>query len=236
MISKSLGLKMINVNILIWLLILPILAIGQDFVKLDTLQEAPIELQKLINNEEIIAVLSIDITGDSKSDYIVTSRIVENEYKFFEYWVSADFNILRRMEVFGDGIQIRKFINIDLDPELELINAIGFEDGIDYTIQDFNVITGELKTILYFNPIIETELKDYWGYPWDWTKLKINQNNKIKASLNHNIERDGNITIPKNQKIMPAIYFEGNPTQEITVEKIQETNWLIINEIVEKSR
>lgn len=135
-----------------------------------------------------------------------------------------------------DGIQIRKFINLDADPELEIIDATGYEDGIDYTIQNLNLETGELVTILYFNPVIETEEKNYWGYPWDWTKLKIKSKGQIKVSLNHVIRRDGNITIPKNQKIMPVIYFDGIPTQKSNVDEIQEIEWLTISEIIKKSR
>lgn len=225
-----------KVNILIWTLTLSFLAFGQNFVEKDTIHILPDKIVELTNEEVIILSESIHFSGGNKQDYIITTKLDNNGHKVCEYWITSDLIKVRQVEIFKDGIQIRKFINLDTDPELEIIDATGYEDGIDYTIQDLDIITGELKKVLYFNPIIETKIKDYWGYPWDWTKLKLNSNFQLKVSLKHKIERNGNITFPKNQKIMPVIYFEGNPTQESSVEGIKSINWLTLNEIIEKSR
>lgn len=225
-----------KINILIWLLTIPILTNGQDFIKKDAIQVVADTLVKLTNNEKIVSAILIDFTGNQEQDFIITTEIDENNYRLCEYWITSNFKKVRQAGTYREGIQLREFINLDDDIELEIIDASGFEDGIDYTIKDLDIETGNLKTLLYFNPIIETEEKVYWGYPWDWTRLKFNSDKRIKASLKHSIERDGNITFPDNQQILPIIYFEGVPTQESVIEKIEVESWLTLNEIIEKSR
>lgn len=218
-----------------WILTIPIFVVGQDFVKIDTIESKSKELEELTNKEEILSIESIDFTGDKNNDFIVKTKIDENGYKICEYWISSKYELIRQIETYNDGIKMRKYINLDNDPELEIIDASGYEDGIDYTVQNINLNTGELETVLYFNPIIETETKNYWGYPWDWTKLKIKSDKRIKVSLQHEIERDREISFPRNQKILPAIYFDGTPTQESHVGKIQESTWLSLKEIIGKA-
>ncbi len=213
-----------------------ILAYGQEFAEVDTIHSASKELIELTNGEEILLIEAIDFKGDNKKDFIVTTMLDENGYKVREYWISSDYKKIRQADIYKDGIQIRKFINLDNDPEPEVIDATGFEDGIDYTIKNLNLKSGELEVVLYFNPVIESEDQNYWGYPWDWRRLKINNDGQIKTSLNHKIVRDGNVKIPKNQKIMPIIYFEGIPTQESYVEEIYDIDWKKLKEIEIKSR
>ncbi len=87
--------------------------------------------------------------------------------------------------------------------------------------------------------ILDSE-NEYWGYPLDITDLQIKLDNgqlKIKCSLDHDIERDGEITRPDYQSQFPVICFSGKSTQpNINVEQINGFEWLTISEIVEKIR
>ena len=80
--------------------------------------------------------------------------------------------------------------------------------------------------------------KKYWGYPWDIKDLMLKLENgqvKIKCSLDHKIERDGEITRPDTQSQFPVICFTGKSTQpNINVGQINGFEWLTISEIMDK--
>ncbi len=119
-----------------------------------------------------------------------------------------------------------------------LIVAEGYSDGIDYSF--YNVIDiDSIALIFRFNPvIIDTSNKSqdyYWGYPWDINDIKIKYNDGnfvVLSSTQHSIERDGEINIPKFQKILPAIFFTGKSTQPtIKVGKINNIDYRSVSEI-----
>ena len=53
------------------------------------------------------------------------------------------------------------------------------------------------------------------------------------TSINHKIEREGSeITIPSNQTVFPAIFFQGHSTQpNVQVGEIREIEWMNIEEL-----
>jgi len=85
------------------------------------------------------------------------------------------------------------------------------------------------------NPIIIENGKTYWGYPWDISDMVIkSENGKVflKASIDHDIERDGEITIPDPTKKFPAIFFYGHSTQpNIKVRQIRNVNWMLMKDL-----
>lgn len=89
-----------KVNILIWVIILPILVSGQDFVEIDTVQTNTDKFAKFVNKEKIIKIESVDFTGDNKKDFIVTTELDENGYKVCEYWISSDFEKIRQINTY----------------------------------------------------------------------------------------------------------------------------------------
>jgi len=127
------------------------------------------------------------------------------------------------------------FINIDNDPEPEILNASGYSDGIDYWFSDQNIKTGIDEILFYFSPIIVEPNKTYWGYPWDITGLTIkteNAHTKLKCSLDHTISRDDEYTLPEWQKQLPVIVFQGRPTQpDLQTTIIKNYQWLTKKEI-----
>lgn len=185
--------------------------------------------------ELIESVETVDFTGDKKLDFICKAKI-DSTGIGNEYWLSSDFKIVKKLKYYSDGFYYRWFINLDNDPEPEIYEAIGDEDGADYIISDQNLVTGTDKTLIYINPvIIERDIK-YWGYPWDIVNIKARTNGEITelyCSLNHKIIRDGNEEInPKNQKQMPVIFFSGHHTQESVQRNIKDEKWMTLKNII----
>lgn len=58
---------------------------------------------------------------------------------------------------------------------------------------------------------------------------------KILASINHDIELNGEKEHPANQTILPVICFKGISTQpDVTVEEIRDIKWFSIEELTSK--
>ena len=215
------------------LLLLPSLSFGQMFMQMDTLTEYPTEIQSKVKGE-IEKVIQVDFTGDSIGDYIVQTKM-DKEGKIKEIWLTSNFLLFNRQSKYVQDYNFMRFINLDNDPEPEIYSASGYSDGIDYAIYDLNMKTGKQELLFYFNPVIIDDELDYWGYPWDtdgimeWTEDGVTM---VYCSVDHDIVRDGEITYPENQKILPVIFLTGQSTQpEIGVEEIRGRTWKTIEEI-----
>ncbi|MEO5911384.1 MAG: hypothetical protein ABIP95_10880 [Pelobium sp.] len=195
-------------------------------------------LQDMIK-ETIDSVETIDFTGDQVDDYLVRTAGDKNSVGF-EYWVSSDYKIIKKAKYYLDSFHYRWFINLDDDPEPEIYDAVGEEDGADYTIQDQNLITGKDSILLYINPVIIEKGIKYWGYPWDISNIRARKNQhqvQLYCSLNHQIIRDGGWEIdPKHQSQMPVIFFDGHHTQDFHPENVKDLQWLTLKEIVAKTK
>ena len=97
------------------------------------------------------------------------------------------------------------------DPSLRYI-ASGYDDGIDYSLEKVDA-DGNLNLLLRVNPIVEDENgKFWWGYPWSTRDIPIQVKNGkvyVYASFEHCIERDGNISVPEWQAVIPALLLLG---------------------------
>ncbi|WP_166923175.1 hypothetical protein [Flavobacterium poyangense] len=196
------------------------------------------ELSKCIG-KKIENVELVDFTGDQITDFICRT-LTDTEGIEDEYWVSSEYKILKKTKYYPDNFYYRWFLNLDSDPEPEMFQALGAEDGADYTILDQNLLTGKDSTLLYVNPIIIENHKRYWGYPWDIDNIKVRKNGSVIelfCSLNHQITRDGNEeTDPELQKQIPVLFFTGKHTQESPILIIKEERWLSLQEIIRQTK
>ncbi len=189
--------------------------------------------------ETIDSVETIDFTGDNILDYLVRTEGDKNSVGF-EYWVSSDYKIIKKAKYYLDSFHYRWFINLDDDPEPEIYDAVGEEDGADYTIQDQNLITGKDTILLYINPVIIEDGIKHWGYPWDISTIKARKNHhqvQLYCSLDHEIIREGSGEIdPKHQTQKPVIFFDGHHTQDFHPENVKNLQWLTLTEIIDKTK
>lgn len=196
------------------------------------------ELKKHVETE-IDSVEVIDFTGDKIPDYICRTKM-DSTGLGSEYWIKSDYKTIKKTKYYFDGFSYRWFINLDNDPEPEIYQVNGDEDGADYTIVDQNLQTGKDKILLYINPVIIENQKKYWGYAWDISNIKARKNGtniELFCSLNHGIERDGNEeSNPKSQKLMPVLFFSGHHTQESGEMNIKDEQWLSLAEIIKQTK
>ena len=96
-------------------------------------------------------------------------------------------------------------------PDIRYV-ASGYEDGINYSLYRVTS-TGEYELILRVNPIVVDEHGDHWwGYPWVTRDIAIANGYddlRFMAAFTHEIKRDGEISIPEWQKLMPALLLRG---------------------------
>jgi hypothetical protein len=196
------------------------------------------ELREYIK-EKIDSTETIDFTGDKIPDYICRTSI-DTSGIGNEYWISSDFKTIKKTKYYTDGFYYRWFINLDNDPEPEILEVSGAEDGADYTINDQNLLTGKDSTLLYIDPVIIENKQRYWGYGWDIHDIKARKNGtdiELFCSLNHKIIRDGNEeTDPKFQKQMPVLFFTGHHTQESGDLDSKDEQWLTLQEIIRQTK
>lgn len=207
-----------------------------SFLKIDTLKQIPNEITSLIKGQ-IKRVLQVDFNGDGKPDFICQYEptIKVDNADFLQDWVTSEKIIVKTERKYSMDFDYSWFVNIDNDPEPEIFLASGYEDGIDYAFYDQDLKTGKNNLLFYFNPVIIENNKHYWGYPWDISDIIIKSDSSkiyIKSSVDNDMERDGNITIPDTTKKIPAIFFYGHSTQkDLKVGEIRNIKWTTIDEL-----
>jgi len=221
-------------NFLIVLLLLaPTLSLGQAFLPMDTLTTYPAEINSIVS-EDIDQVIQVDFTGDSIGDYIIRTKM-DKDGKSTQIWLTSDFVLVNRFSKYVGDHDFLRLINLDGDPESEIYSASGYSDGIDYVLYDLNLKTGERELLCYFNPVIIDNGKDYWGYPWDTKGIMTKTEDGVTmvyVSIDHDIERDGIITHPTAQKLLPVLFLIGQSTQpQATVNEIRSRKWKTLEDL-----
>lgn len=97
--------------------------------------------------------------------------------------------------------------------------AQGDVDGIEYAFYWRNS-SGRYQELLRVHPVITESLAKpkpiyHWGYPWDIRDIPVVVSGKsvrLKATLKHEIQSDGVVSIPK-QSAVPVVLFYGKTTQ-----------------------
>jgi hypothetical protein len=218
------------------LLILTIESFGQGFFKMDTIRALPNEVKGLTRGT-FSKGYRIDFNGDGRKDFILEmTPSGPNVPGNIEYWITSDLMTLKKKSKHGQDYDFFWFVNLDKDVEPEIFRATGYEDGIDYAIYDHNLLTGKETLVSYVNPVIIEKEKTYWGYPWDISDMILKlEGGKVflRASFDHDIVRDGVVTIPEPKKKFPAIFFNGHSTQpNVSLGQIRNVKW----ELLEKLR
>ncbi|WP_374173569.1 hypothetical protein [Flavobacterium tructae] len=190
------------------------------------------ELRGLIPDVyENVVTETIDFDNDSKKDFICTVYDSKRDINI-EYWITSNYKLFLVNE-FNGSINYKFFINLDKDDILELFRCSGEEDGIDYAFYDIK--NKKLEPLLYFTPILidkERPNNYFHGYPWDISEIVVSDH-KLLSSVANNIEIDGNVLVPENQKFLPVIFFKGKTTQpEIKYDKKIKKEYFSLEKII----
>lgn len=207
---------------------------GQGFLKMDTLSELPTELKGIVNGT-LNKIFKVDFSGDGVQDFICeVTQEKNNSSDDIEYWITSDLKVTSKKKYLED-YNFFWFINLDNDAEPEIFRANGYEDGIDYAIYDRDPITGEGSLVVYLNPVILENENRYWGHAWDLSDMIVKKENHkiyIRASVDHDIRRDGVVVIPEPPGKFPAIFFYGHSTQpNMKVEEVRNVKRMTLNEL-----
>jgi len=209
-------------------------------MKSPSVVDTPAQIKGSLSSE-VLGSKTIDVDGDGKLDFIIEIKNDASDEPYaFDLWYSSSYKLIKKVPKYNMDYDFLWFVNLDEDPEPEIVAADGYSDGIDYSIYDQNLEDGSTSLLFRFNPVLiddSNKQKDYyWGYPWDISNIIIRSNNgvlQVKCSLRHGIARDGEIDTPEWQKMLPAIFFEGKSTQpNIQVGKIDHVQWLTVKEII----
>ncbi len=121
------------------------------------------ELRKL-SGPAVQRVEAIDFTGDGVEDFIVSvdpdQVIPGRTFSTKELWITSDYRIVRTPQLFRTPIFERWFVNLDADPEPEIVTCAGYEDGIDYWIDDQTDALGRTAFLFRFLPVASIEDAD----------------------------------------------------------------------------
>jgi hypothetical protein len=199
----------------------------------------PKEIQSYKKLEEFLKtsfykVEEIDFTGDKIPDFICKGKPNSNG-QGIEYWINSDFKMIRKDAYYLDGFTHRRFANLDKDIEPEIFETEGDKDWIGYTFYDLNLETGKKAVLLYFNPIINDNNNNYWVTPENKVNIHTrNNNNEIElfCSLKTPILNEEDEDLPKDQKYIPVIYFQGQHNSNILKQNIDNNEWLSLNKII----
>jgi len=223
-------------NIFVSLLVLScIQSAGQGFFEMDTLKTMPGKLQGLVTGK-FKKGFSVDFNGDGKKDFILEMAPIDPTVPAnVEYWITSELKTLKRKAKAGEGYDYFWFVNLDQDREPEIFRASGYEDGIDYAFFDHNLSTGKETVIAYINPVILEGGKNHWGYPWDISGMILKREANavyLRASFDHDIVREEEMTAPDPKKKFPAIFFYGHSTQpNIPVGEVRNVKWMTLEKL-----
>ncbi|MBH0096165.1 hypothetical protein I6E61_07200 [Psychrobacter sp. NZS113] len=174
-----------------------------------------------------------DFNNNLIDDYIYLAYSEELS-DFSEFWVQDNGRLFLTLSDLPSQ-NYHFFIDVDNDNQKELISIRGYEDGSDAKIAKINFDKKSLDTLFYFNPIIYSNDKYYWGYAWDIDSLIINNQKEIYSSYT-NIKRDDDYAMAENQVNLPTLIFSPNKIFEPLIEhKIQTAKYRPIEKIVEFS-
>jgi hypothetical protein len=210
-------------------------SLGQGFLRMDTLNAIPTEVKGLLDGT-FKKGLRVDFNGDGRRDYVLEVTTNDrNSSGNIEYWITSDIRTFKKIKKAGQDYDYFWFVNLDKDIEPEIFRATGYEDGIDYAIYDQDLSTGKEGLVSYVNPVIIEKGKTYWGYPWDITDVILKDEGDsilLRASFDHDIVRDGEITVPDPTKKFPAVFFYGHSTQpNIPVGQTRNLTWVLLESL-----
>ncbi len=176
---------------------------------------------------------SIDFTGDHKKDFIIKLK-PDSLGLIKEYWVNTDFSIIKKVFYSSNIFHYRWFINLDSDPEPEIIEAIGDSSYANFMVVDQQLHKGIDSVLFYFKPIIIDNGKQFWNNHKNIKNIYARTNGssvKILCATN-----PSNNTILSDilaiQKKMPILFFTGKQTLYQETYNIKNKEWLSIKDIL----
>ncbi|MNX20845.1 hypothetical protein D3C86_507970 [compost metagenome] len=187
--------------------------------------------REIPKNLKIIKTEKVNLKNDLNIFICLTLDEKTGEYN--EYWFSNEEKI-KQVNKFYSESNKKWFVNIDDDPELEMVKIITEEGSVDCAFYNINLDNLKPNIIFNFDPIILKNEKKYWGYSGDIDDI-ILKDKKLLVTVENNIPDYEEKKMSANQKKLPIIYFESIKNDlNIFEEKTGNFNFMSVNEIKQK--
>ncbi|MCC9016443.1 hypothetical protein [Flavobacterium lipolyticum] len=186
---------------------------------------------KIPKNLKIVKTEKVNLNNDLTIFICLTLDEKKGEYN--EYWFSSNEEI-KQINKFYSESNKKWFVNIDEDPELEMLKIITEEGDIDCAFYDVDKNSFNSNVIFNFDPLILKDDKKYWGFSGDIDDI-ILKDKKLLTTIENNIPDYEEKKMSVNQKKLPILYFKSDKKDLDSIEeKIGSFEFMNINEIREK--
>ncbi|WP_134151057.1 hypothetical protein [Flavobacterium sp. 270] len=185
---------------------------------------------KIPKNLKILKSGKVNLNNDLIIFICLTLDEKTGEYN--EYWFSNE--EIKLINKFYSESNKKWFVNIDDDPELEMLKINEEDTYTDCAFYDINV--KDLKANIIFNiqPVILRDDKKYWGYSADIEDI-ILKDKKLLTTIENNIPDYEEKKMNLNQKKLPIIYFKSDKKElDILEEKTGTYEFMNTLEIKQK--
>ena len=206
------------------------------------------DLEKLAASP-IQRVESVDFTGDGVADRILSVDadvdVPGRTYTTRELWVRSDGALLRSTLLFRTPIWERWFVNLDRDPEPELLTASGYEDGVDFELEDQTQELRAQEGLFRFVPVfrVEGEKPHAVGHSGNLDGARVAgsaSDAELSCSFDYAeglLDEAGVAGPPTHpQRLLPIVFFESDTVAGEARHPIHSTLELSLAAVTQRSR
>lgn len=138
-------------------------------------QIEPTDDLRAIAGRDIQRAVSVDFNGDGVEDYIVWAPYAGPEvpgktFSNTEYWITSEYRVARTRPLYVTPIYKRWLVNLDDDPEPEILVESGYEDGSDFLLYDQTDGLRGQELLLHVQPMLVSEEMDGIRHAWGTTE------------------------------------------------------------------
>ncbi len=125
----------------------------------------PTDELRAIAGPDIQRAFTVDFTGDGADDFLVwvpyTGPDVPGKtFRSTEFWIRSDLTVARTRRLLLTSSYKQWFVNLDADPELEILVKSEYENGSEFLLHDQTDDLRGQEALLHVRPIL---VSSAWG-------------------------------------------------------------------------
>jgi len=183
---------------------------------------------KIFMNGIVESAEVIDFNGDKKKDFIFKLK-PDSLGIINEYWINADFSIAKKVLFTNELFHYKWFINLDDDPEPEIIEAVGDSIAANFLVIDQNLKLGIDSVLFNFKPVFIEKGKQYWSNHKNITNIFARAKGKTVQLYYTLYETE---EVKETQNLLPILFFKGKSAPIQDNYSFTKLEWLTLKEIM----